>query len=326
MTDTESSCSNGHRVVGVELFCRTCGAAIPRLEPAAITTPDGVTCPNGHAMENAQRFCRICGAPAAPDVEPPLPPPPSGVAGALNPPVSAISTPRRRRWPWVVGAVIALGALVGGAAWVVNFNTGGDATNSNNATDTKPSGPCDPGVRWQQKYSPYADGALVGAPDITEVGMIQGGARIGFPNPSEFAAMGFTSYVPLPTAEYLGIDLAPRDGMPLRERTNETGPGRIFYSAGGAVYQVRDITALRSMGIDPSSAAIVPVNGLDGTPRRPKTGTLLRLQGSRRTWIVDGGVRRLSMNVCQGARLNVLPNDPKILDEIPIGPVQSGEG
>ncbi len=182
------------------------------------------------------------------------------------------------------------------------------------------SGPCETGTRWQQKFSPYADGALIGVTELPEVAIIRGGARVGFPNPNEFAAMGFNSYVPVSAEDYTSIDLAPRDGLLFQERAFEDGPGRFYFSAGGAVYQVRDREALRAFGIDVENPIEIPAHGFDGAPRVPKTGTLLKLDGPRQIWIVDGGARRPITNACGNARINELPNDSRVLDEIPVAP------
>ncbi len=193
---------------------------------------------------------------------------------------------------------------------------------SDDSPESKPgpatTGPCETGTRWQQKFSPYADGALIGVTELPEVAIIRGGARVGFPSAKEFAAMGFTSYVPVSAEDYTAIDLAPRDGLLFQERAFEDGPGRFYFSAGGAVYLVSDREALRAFGIDVENPIEIPSHGFDGAPRVPKTGTLLKLDGRRQIWIVDGGARRPITNACGNARINVLPNDSRALDEVPV--------
>lgn len=95
-------------------------------------------------------------------------------------------------------------------------------------------------------------------------------------------------------------------------------PGR--YSAGGAVYQVRNAEALNPLDVDAQDPIPIPSYGFDGAPRIPKTGTLLRPKGSRQTWIIDGGARRPVRNVCRDARINDLPVEAQVLDEIPTAP------
>jgi Taurine catabolism dioxygenase TauD, TfdA family len=155
---------------------------------------------------------------------------------------------------------------------------------------------------------------------VSEVAIIRGGARIGFPSGDEFSAMGFTNYVPISEVDYTAIDLAPRDGLLFQERAFDGGPGRFYYSGGGAVYQVRDVATLRAVGVDADSPVEIPAHGLDGAPRIPETGTLRRPRGGETTWIIDGGARSEVTDACADARVVVLPGDSQVLDEIPIGP------
>jgi hypothetical protein len=211
--------------------------------------------------------------------------------------------------PWIVATGITAAALAAAFAFGALSGTS-DGTSPGSA-------PCRAGVAWQQRYSPYGDGTLIGIRQPPEVAIMYGGARIGFPNPAEFAAMGYTSYTALEPKDFDALDSAPRDGMLFHERPSGAGGGRYYYSSAGAVYEVRDQAALTAFGLPPGRAVTIPAQGLDGAPRIPKAGTLLRLKGERRVWIVDGGVRNPAANVCRGARINVLPPDAHVLDEIP---------
>ena len=225
-----------------------------------------------------------------------------------RPPESPDGRPRTRPgWRWLIAGAVIVAALAGGLVYV--------ATSNDNRTSD--SAPCEPGVLWQQRTSPYADGTVIGVQARPEVSIIRGGARIGFPSADEFAAGGFTSYTPIAAADYDAIDLAPRDGMVFRERAFSNGPGRRYFSAGGAVYQVRSRSALLASGIDARPIRI-PAHGLDGAPRIPQTGTLLHVAGTRNTWVIDGGARRTTDNVCRNARINELPGDARILGEVPV--------
>jgi hypothetical protein len=157
---------------------------------------------------------------------------------------------------------------------------------------------------------------VIGVEDPPQVGIILGGARIGFPNSDEFTAMGYTSYTPLQPKDFDAIDLAPRDGLLFHERQSAAGPGHVYYSAGGAIFEIRHQEALGPSGLALKKAITIPVHGLDGAPRIPDSGTLLRIKGRQRTWIIDGGARRPVTNVCRDARVNVLPADSEILSDI----------
>jgi CubicO group peptidase (beta-lactamase class C family) len=78
--------------------------------------------------------------------------------------------------------------------------------------------------------------------------------------------------------------------------------------------------SLRKIGVNPDAAVVVPHNGLDTAPRAPRSGTLLHVQGTDQTWVIDGGARRPARNICSVARVGVLPNSPGVLDAIPVAP------
>ncbi len=246
-------------------------------------------------------------------------PRPSGEPVALTPPelhTSEGSGPSRKHTNsrvivvGIVTLITLLGAPTVGFA-ALRGNTDGPRSAVSQA-------PCESGVRWQQKQSPFQDGVALGVPALNEVSIMQGGARIGFPNAAEFAAMGLSSYLPVSADQYTALDLAPRDGTLLRERSFNRGAGRLYYATGGAVFQIRNAAELRSIQVDPSSAIVIPAQGLDGAPRIPQAGTLLRLKGSNQTWIVSGRSREPGDHACQDAHVSVLPNDGQVLDDIPL--------
>ncbi len=254
---TSTVCGNGHPVGDAERFCRTCGEPVfDRSEPTVGGV--AVTCANGHSVAAGLQFCRECGAPMpirspapvglAPPTTPTVGlPPPLGMRAAdipappnapgrvlispARPTPVAAPQPRpaeimgnRRRWPWIA----ALVGFARDALFLVVLrpwdNGGGDKAT------TSPSGPCEPGTRWEQKFSPYAEGALIGVTALPEVAIIRGGAHVGFPSPEEFALMGFTSYIPVSAEDYTGIDLAPptassfRNGPSKEGRVGSTSP------------------------------------------------------------------------------------------------------
>jgi hypothetical protein len=131
--------------------------------------------------------------------------------------------------------------------------------------------------------------------------------------------MGFDSYRSLAEEEFDALDRRPRDGTLLKERGYPT-TGRLFYSVAGATFEIRDPGKLRAIGVDPDAAVLVPHNGLDTAPRAPRSGTLLHLQGTDQTWVIDGGARRLAGEICRGARVATLPSSRGVLDAIPIAP------
>jgi hypothetical protein len=222
------------------------------------------------------------------------------------------SKPRdRRRWliPVAVLAGLAmLGLAVGGVLAAGNGSGGAHAL-------------CDSGIEWHQHQTPYVDGQLVGTADNSKAAIVFGDAVFGFPDANEYVALvGDQPYLTITPAEFDAISTAPRDGLLVRERTFEgRTPGRLFLAMGGAVYPVRNQRALTEIGLDPAHAFEVPTHGLDGTPRIPETGSLLRVGDSRQVWVISGGVRKVASDVCAGARINRLPSDPHILDEIPKG-------
>ena len=278
-------------------------------------------CPQGHPNRPEARFCRACGTRLLDQPAVPVVPEPEPVAGSLPRArwthASRAGAPRKEpRSAQVRGRSRRAAAVVGGVLLLVTGALGGMIVLR--ALDGPGAAACDAGVRWRQRSSPFRDGTAVGNTESNKVAVIQGGARVGFPNPGEFAALGYDEYLPIPEEELAALDTAPRDGLLFRERQFREGPGRLYYSAGGAVYQIRDETALLATRLDPATAIVIPAQGLDGAPRRPPTGTLLRLEGSRTTWVLDGGARRVATDVCTGARVNVLPADERALDDIPI--------
>jgi hypothetical protein len=214
-----------------------------------------------------------------------------------------------RRWIIPVAALIAVATLL--------FAFGGVLGGSDGSGDAHPL--CDPGIEWHQHQSPYVDGQLVGTPDQGKVAIVFGDARFGFPNAAEYVSLvGDKTYLTITPAEFDAISIAPRDGLLVRERTFDSrAPGRLFLAMGGAVYQVHNPRSLAKIGLNPGSAFEVPTQGLDGTPRIPETGSLLRIGDEQQVWVISGGVRKVASDICPGARINELPSDPHILDEIP---------
>jgi hypothetical protein len=237
---------------------------------------------------------------------PPLPPP-----GADRDPDARGPGRRGRAWATAVAAGVAV-VLVGG---IVVLAT----------RDSDEAGAiCEDGARWQQRGTMVQDGTpVVREPDDGTgrqlAGVVQGGALLGIPDPDEGAAMNITSYRTLPAREFDELDRRPRDGSLLKER-GYPETGRLFYSVGGATFEIRDPASLRKIGVDPDAAVRVPRNGLDTAPRAPRSGTLLHVRGTDETWVIDGGARRLARNICSGARVAELPNSPGVLDAIPIAP------
>jgi hypothetical protein len=186
-----------------------------------------------------------------------------------------------------------------------------------------PPGICEDGMRWQQHGTTIQDGTPVVREDDgtgpPRAGVLQGGALLAIPDPAEGAAMGFTSYRAVPASEFDALDRRPRDGTLLKER-GYPDSGRLFYSVAGATFEIRDPRKLRAIGVDPDAAVVVPHNGLDTAPRAPRSGTLLHIQGTDQTWVIDGGARRLAGEICRGARVATLPNSRGVLDAIPIAP------
>lgn len=303
-------------------------------------------CVNGHENKDSARFCRDCGellaaAPAKtaggvglPAITPvvpiqveenpsPQPPPslhpdprtvPPEVATrqnqAVGPPVGTIeaSTPRRRRKiGWLIAVLVLIGTSTG--AYVIGRGSTDDATPI----------ACERGTTWSQAPNPYPEGTLLSMSEPTSrAGVVHAGALIGFSGQAEADAMGATDFTELPASEYEALDRRPRQGLLFRERAHAGASGRYFYSAAGTVFIVRNTAALRAFGLDTYFPVVVPDRGFDSTAGSPpKSRTLLRLQGSTTTWVIDGGSRRKA-RTCRGANIVSLPADPKILDGIPI--------
>jgi hypothetical protein len=180
-------------------------------------------------------------------------------------------------------------------------------------------GPCEAGAKWEQAPTNRTEGTVVSSG--TEAGIVHGGALIGFPNQQEAAAMGHVDdFVAIEPSEFDAIDRVPREGLLFRERSSAGEPGRYFYSAAGAVFEVRNLSGLDAVGLTPSNAIPIPRHGLDAARRVPPTGTLLRIGGEDDTWVIDGGARRLADSVCDDASRAPLPADHDLLDDIPVAP------
>lgn len=349
-TDTSAICPNGHHSMADSRFCRTCGIELTHA-PAApwppgtpLPPPTGpvIDLPPPTDSKEAQSW-----APEAPDVhieraEPAAEPrrPPSGPAivavetsrdtSDSQEGYSKSGAPRQApeepaRWPelremspsqnkngtwrrsWIP-ITVGLVAVLSVGLFAFAFNR-----------DKKPIA-CESGAKWQQRPTSRIDGTVL-SNGAAEAGIVWGGALIGFPSQQEAAAMGHTNdFVVVSNAEYHSIDSVPREGLLFRERSIPRQPGRYYYSGGGAVYEVANPTTVRALGITPSNAIAIPINGLDSARRIPPTGTLLRLSGRRTTWVIDGGGRRRTESVCDGARTVILPGDPRVLGGIPTIP------
>ncbi len=216
--------------------------------------------------------------------------------------------PHRRTDPWAfvaIGLVVVIGL---GAALVVLRR------------DDK-QGPCEAGTKWRQAPTNRTEGTPLSTG--TEAGIIAGGALIGFSSRTEAAAMGHVDdFVSVGRSEFDAIDRVPREGLLFRERSSTGVPGRYFYSAEGAVFEVRNLRGLGAVGLTPSNAIPIPRDGLDSARRIPPTGTLLRIGDDDTTWVIDGGARRFADSVCDNARRPPLPADRHLLDAIPIAPSQ----
>jgi hypothetical protein len=259
----------------------------------------------------AGRFARLERAPADRETVITRPsgndlPPPRATTG----PGPAEGGRRSRRWAAAAAVGIAL-VLTGGTIAFV----------SRDSNDTP--GICDDGTRWQQHGTTIQDGTPVvreiegTGPELA--GVLEGGALLAVPDPAEGTAMRFSSYRSLTDREFDALDRRPRDGTLLKER-GYPAAGRLFYSVAGATFEIRDPGKLRAIGVDPDAAVLVPHNGLDTAPRAPRSGTLLHLQGTDQTWVIDGGARRPAGEICRGARIATLPNSRGVLDAIPIAP------
>jgi hypothetical protein len=215
------------------------------------------------------------------------------------------AVPSRRRWGWI--------PLAGGLFAIAGIGLFALALRD----DEAPA--CEAGVSWQQRPTNRQEGTLLSTE--SEAGIMHGGALIGFPNPDEAAAMGLTTgFVVISNDEFHAIDRVPREGFLFRERSTAERPGRFFYSAGGAVYEVDDPANLGDVDLSERNAIPIPAFGLDGARRVPPAGTLLRVSGEQRTWVVDGGGRRTAEHLCDGARVVMLPSDPAVLHEIQVLP------
>ena len=243
---------------------------------------------------------------------PVTPSPVAPVAAPAAPEAVATGELRHRgdaRRPIAGRVALALAVLTAGIVAILSFMS----------ADDRAAGVCDAGLRWRQPNSPYIDGATVMSADGSGAAIIVGGARLNFPSAEEYRNLvGEKPPLPIARREFDALGSAPRDGVLLRERAFQEGSGRLFLSEGGAVYLVRDEKTVGDVGLSLDAAVTVPSQGLDGSPRKPPTGTLLRRKDVKTVWVMDGGARRPSDEVCAGARINVLPSDPRVLDEIPV--------
>jgi hypothetical protein len=82
----------------------------------------------------------------------------------------------------------------------------------------------------------------------SEAGIVHGGALIGFPDQQEAAAMVHVDdFVAMDQSEFDAIDRVPREGRLFRERSSAGQPGRYFYSAAGAVFEVKHLNGLAAV-------------------------------------------------------------------------------
>lgn len=351
-------CANGHENRADARFCRECGLPLapeqlePPPPPLSPPIPERDSSPSPVRMPEPPRPAPArpeAAEPAPIDAVPPPPAPPAPEhrpdatdleAPVAQPPVANPDTPtlppvaatpddddqipakqpvasppppsrpaQRRRRAWIALVVAAL--VVVAAAGAGGFLAG-----------RREAGPCEAGVKWTQRPTNRIDGSLLNLG--SQAAIVQGGARIGFPSPEEAAAMFALDQSPVDfkevtQEEWDSLDTVPREGLVFRERPHADGPNRYYYSAGGAVFQVRDPEALEEIGVDPNTAIVIPSFGLDGTRRVPPTGTLLRRDDDE-TWVIDGGSRRTADRVCDGARVVTLPRDELVLEEIPTMP------
>lgn len=220
---------------------------------------------------------------------------------------------RRSRTVYVAAAAILVIAVV--AAVVAGMMNG---------SSSAVGGTCLSGHHWQQKDTPYPGGWLVITKDHARAGIVFGSALFGFSSTDAAVALvgHREDYHELSDGEYDSIDLRPRDGLLIREQPapGTSGTGRLYYATAGAVFPIQSSASLRKIGLSADQAVVVSTRGLDQTPRIPASGTLLRVAGSRRTWVIEGGTRRPAANVCTGAYVNQLPPSPGVLDQIATAP------
>src|SRR4051812_39050168 len=93
------------------------------------------------------------------------------------------------RRSWLIGFGVAVLAVI---AFLVGLVAASDDDSSRNTAGPQPTTACEAGVRWQQHNTPYADGTVLGVDSPPQVAIMRGGAKVGFPSPAEFAAMGLT--------------------------------------------------------------------------------------------------------------------------------------
>ena len=326
-------CVNGHAAASDVRFCRICGAQIvdgtnrvgtrPVASASLASTTDQVRdAPGAHGAADGSSTLQSSSSDLR-RAQPGFMPPPASSQRPFRgsdrdaPPDATRSDSdvelrdmeprarrRRNRWLVPVGAGVLSVLIIGLIAELaLKRDTAAVA--------------CEPGVAWEQRPTNRPEGTplLTG----TQAGIVHGGALIGFPNQQEAAAMGHVSdFVQVTQREFDSIDRVPRQGLLFRERSIPGAKGRYFYSAGGAVYQVRDLRSLSSLSIRPRDAIVIPIDGLDGARRVPPSGTLIRVHGAHKTWAIDGGSRRRARHVCNGARTVALPRDRNLLAAIPL--------
>ncbi len=303
-------CVNGHENKGSARFCRDCGEL---LATSPTKTAGGVGLPAITPVVPSQVEANPAPQPQPTPHPIPRPVPPEAATQqnqAAPPPTGPIeaSTPHRRRnIGWLIAILVVTATSTG--AYVIGRGSTDDATPI----------ACERGTNWSQAPNPYPDGTLLSMSVPTpRAGVVHAGALIGFSSKAEADAMGAIDFKEIPASEYEALDRRPRQGLLFRERLHAGASGRYFYSAAGTVFMVHNTASLRTFGLDPQSPVVVPDRGFDATAGSPpKSRTLLRLKGSKTTWVIDGGARRIA-RACRGANIVQLPADPKILDGIPI--------
>lgn len=188
------------------------------------------------------------------------------------------------------------------------------------AAQDSQGGKCSAGVEWHQRPSPSPDGETVATGSPPRVVVVLGGARVGFPNPGEFSAMGYSSYRAVSASSFAAIDTVPREGTLLQERAHAGGPGRLFLSTGGAVFQITNAVTLRAIHLDTDHSVLIPEDGLDDATRVPPVGTLLRQHGSHTVWRIVARKRQPTSSVCKRAHVVELPAGRHVLGAIPVRP------
>ena len=107
-------------------------------------------------------------------------------------------------------------------------------------------------------------------------------------DPAELSALGGTAQSVRPTlAEFVPINVRPRDGAMFRERSSAP----VFLYAGGAPFLIPDSMWLNRFG-GVGQVRVVPDNTIAAFTGLPDEGTLLREWSDPRVWRIMAGVRR----------------------------------